>query len=104
MRLTPFLLAFSLSLPATPLLAADPVGVNARLGTFTNMVNLLALCAVAVPAGMRDDGLPFGAQLLAPAFADRPLLDLAARWCGEPVEPPATRSLVAVAGAASVTS
>jgi predicted dienelactone hydrolase len=28
MRLTPFLLAFSLSLPATPLLAADPVGVR----------------------------------------------------------------------------
>ena len=25
-------------------------------------------------------------QLLAPAFADRPLLDMAARWCGEPVE------------------
>ena len=74
----------ALLLPVTPghptlaEVAADPVGVNARLGTYTNFVNLLDLCAVAVPAGMRDDGLPFGVQLLAPAFADGPLLDLAA--------------------------
>jgi allophanate hydrolase len=100
-----FLGADALLLPVTPghptlaEVAADPVGANARLGTFTNMVNLLDLCAVAVPAGWRDDGLPFGVQLLAPAFADRPLLDLAARWIGEPVEPPVIRSLVAVAGA-----
>jgi allophanate hydrolase len=38
-----------------------------------------------VPAGQRADGLPFGVQLVAPAFADGPLLDLAAGWCGEPV-------------------
>ncbi len=50
------------------------------------MVNLLDLCAVAVPAGERPDGLPFGVQLLAPAFADEALLDLAARW--EAAEPP----------------
>jgi allophanate hydrolase len=100
-----FVGADALLLPVTPghptlaEVAADPVGVNARLGTYTNMVNLLDLCAVAVPAGLRDDGLPFGVQLLGPAFADRPLLDLAARWLGEPEEPVATRSLVAVAGA-----
>ena len=41
------------------------------------MANLLDLCAVALPAGKRRDGLPFGVQLLAPAFADDPLLDLA---------------------------
>jgi allophanate hydrolase len=81
--------ADALLLPVTPghptlaEVAADPVGVNSRLGTFTNFANLLDLCAVAVPAGERDDGLPFGVQLIAPAFADRPLLDLAARWCGE---------------------
>ncbi|WP_435061766.1 allophanate hydrolase [Amycolatopsis thermoflava] len=97
--------ADALLLPATPghptlaEVAADPVGVNARLGTFTNMANLLDLCAVAVPAGSRPDGLPFGVQLLAPAFADGPLLDLAARWTGETVAPPATRALLAVAGA-----
>jgi allophanate hydrolase len=97
-----------LMLPVTPThptlaeVAADPVGVNARLGTYTNMTNLLDLCAVAVPAGRRDDGLPFGVQFLAPAFADRPLLDLAARWCGEDVPSSAVaadRSLVAVCGA-----
>jgi allophanate hydrolase len=87
--------ADALLLPVTPEhptlaeVAADPVGVNSRLGRFTNFVNLLDLCAVAVPAGVREDGLPFGVQLIAPAFADGPLLDLAARWCGEPdPEPP----------------
>lgn len=86
----------ALLLPVTPghptlaEVAADPVGVNSRLGTYTNFVNLLDLCAVAVPAGRRDDGLPYGVQLIAPAFADRPLLDLAARWCGEPAPPDAT--------------
>jgi allophanate hydrolase len=96
----------ALLLPVTPChptlaqVATDPIGVNARLGTYTNMANLLDLCAVAVPAGDRNDGLPFGVQLLAPAFADRPLLDLAARWVGEdPAPPPPTRSLLAVAGA-----
>jgi allophanate hydrolase len=96
----------ALLLPVTPChptlaqVATDPIGVNARLGTYTNMVNLLDLCAVAVPAGERVDGLPFGVQLLAPAFADRPLLDLAARWVGEqPAAAPATRALLAVAGA-----
>jgi allophanate hydrolase len=82
--------------------AADPIGVNARLGAFTNMLNLLDLCAVAVPAGMRADGLPFGVQLIAPAFADRPLLDLAARWTDDPViaaPAPPHRALLAVAGA-----
>ena len=70
--------------PTLAEVAADPVGVNSRLGTYTNMANLLDLCAVAVPSGQREDGLPFGVQLLAPAFADGPLLDLAARWTGEP--------------------
>jgi Asp-tRNA(Asn)/Glu-tRNA(Gln) amidotransferase A subunit family amidase len=69
----------ALLLPVTPghptlaAVAADPIRVNARLGTFTNFANLLDLCAVAVPAGQHDDGLPFGVQLIAPAFADRPV-------------------------------
>lgn len=98
----------ALLLPVTPThptlaeVAADPVGVNARLGTYTNFVNLLDLAAVAVPAGTRSDGLPFGVQFVAPAFSDAPLLDLASRWCGEDVAPPAVgagRTLLAVAGA-----
>ena len=103
-----FIAADALLLPVTPghptlaEVAADPIGVNARLGTYTNMANLLDLCAIALPAGSRPDGLPFGIQLLAPAFADRPLMDLAARWTGEedtlpPLAP--NRVLLAVAGA-----
>ena len=81
--------ADALLLPVTPGhptladVAADPVGVNSRLGTYTNFVNLLDLSAIAVPAGQRSDGLPFGVQLIAPAFADDRLLDLAAAWTGE---------------------
>lgn len=97
-------------LPTTPFhptladVAADPVGVNSRLGTYTNMANLLDLCAVAFPAGRRPDGLPFGVQLLAPAFADQQLLDLASVLTGErlpdasPPIPPGRR-LLAVCGA-----
>jgi allophanate hydrolase len=58
---------------------ADPLRLNARLGRYTNFVNLLDLAAVAVPAGFRADGLPFGVTLAAPAFADRSLLALADR-------------------------
>ena len=60
--------------------ASDPVGVNARLGTFTNFVNLLDLAAVTVPAATRDDGLPFGVTFTAPAWSDRALLRLAAAF------------------------
>jgi allophanate hydrolase len=92
--------------PFHPTLAgafAEPVTVNSRLGTFTNMANLLDLCAVAFPAGRRADGLPFGVQLMAPAFADAPLLDLASLLVGEssPVAPslPPGHALLAVCGA-----
>jgi allophanate hydrolase len=49
---------------------ADPIQLNSRLGTYTNFVNLLDLCALAVPASMRPDGAPFGITLLAPAGED----------------------------------
>jgi allophanate hydrolase len=48
---------------------ADPVGVNSDLGRFTNFANLLDMAALAVPAG-EADGLPFGVQLVGPAFSD----------------------------------
>ena len=98
----------ALLLPVTPghpthaEVDADPLGVNARLGVYTNFVNLLDLSAIAVPAGRTDVGLPYGVQLVAPAFADAPLLDLASAWCGEHVDPPVVapgRALVAVVGA-----
>jgi allophanate hydrolase len=84
-------------------IAEDPLACSARLGTYTNFVNLLDLCAIAVPAAARADGLPFGVQLIAPAGAERTLLTLAAHWCderpGERRDPTADAVAVAVVGA-----
>jgi allophanate hydrolase len=52
---------------------AEPYQLNSRLGTYTNFVNLLDLCGLAVPASMRADGTPFGVTLLAPAGHDAAL-------------------------------
>ncbi|MGJ5202875.1 allophanate hydrolase [Bradyrhizobium sp. HKCCYLR20261] len=60
-------------------IAADPIERNFRLGTYTNFVNLADLAAVAVPAGFRADGLPFGISLIAPALSDHQLARVAAR-------------------------
>jgi allophanate hydrolase len=49
---------------------ADPIGLNSRLGTYTNFVNLLDMCGLAVPSAMRPDGTPFGITLLALAGED----------------------------------
>jgi allophanate hydrolase len=57
--------------------AAEPVKLNTNLGYYTNFVNLLDLAAVAVPAGFRSNGLPFGISLIGPAFSDEALLSLA---------------------------
>lgn len=64
--------------PTIAAVQADPVGVNRRLGTYTNFVNLLDLAAVAVPAGEADGG-PFGVTVVARAFDDQLALDLVAR-------------------------
>jgi allophanate hydrolase len=81
----------ALMLPTAPTIftaaeiADEPIVRNALLGTYTNFVNLLDLCAIAVPGGARDDGLPFGISLIAPAGADRALLALSADLSGEPL-------------------
>jgi allophanate hydrolase len=59
---------------------ADPIQLNSNLGWYTNFVNLLDLAAVAVPAGLRENGLPFGITLMAPGFYDHALLALAGRF------------------------
>jgi allophanate hydrolase len=59
--------------------AADPVRLNSDLGLYTSFANLLDLSALALPAGFRRNGLPFGISLLAPAFAEHALLDLGTR-------------------------
>jgi allophanate hydrolase len=81
---------------------AEPLRLNANLGRYTNFVNLLDLCGVAVPAGFTPDGLPFGVTLLAPAFREAPLAALADALhrragvplgaTGQPLPPPAATS------------
>jgi allophanate hydrolase len=76
----------ALALPSVPCfptlaaLAADPFGPNARLGTYTNFVNLLDLSALAVPGPFRPDGLPAGITLVGPRGADAALASLGARF------------------------
>lgn len=77
-----------LLLPTAPTLytraqvEADPIATNTRLGRYTNFVNLLDLTAIALPAGFRSDGLPFGITFVAPAGTDRALCALGERWQG----------------------
>jgi allophanate hydrolase len=104
--------------PTVAQVHADPIGVNMELGRYTNFVNLLDLCALAVPAGFRTDGLPFGVTLIARAGHDALLASvgqaLHARlnervgalpepWQGNlpsaPARPSAGRTWLAVCGA-----
>jgi allophanate hydrolase len=62
--------------PTLAELAADPFGPNARLGTYTNFVNLLDLAALAVPGPARPDGLPAGITLIGPRGSDAALAAL----------------------------
>jgi allophanate hydrolase len=61
-------------------LEAQPVKLNSNLGKYTNFVNLLDWSALAVPASMRADGLPFGITLIADAWQERALAVFAAQW------------------------
>ena len=67
-------------LPTIDQVQADPVTVNSQLGTWTNFVNLADCSALALPAGLRADGLPFGITLIAPAWQDDALADFGRRW------------------------
>src|SRR6185369_5633885 len=94
----------ALLLPTTPTIytrqqiEADPIALNARLGIYTNFVNLLDLAGLAVPAGFRADGLPSGVTFIGPRDSDARLCALAARFhhsvgntmgaIGAPLPPP----------------
>jgi allophanate hydrolase len=60
--------------------AREPLVANAQLGIYADFVNLLDLAAISVPAGLRNDGLPAGFTLIAPAGSDHALADLAHRY------------------------
>jgi allophanate hydrolase len=61
---------------STAQLLANPLELNSRLGTYTNFVNLLDLCGLALPASIRADDIPFGITLLAPAGQDAMLASI----------------------------
>lgn len=61
-------------------LLADPVRLNSNMGKYTNFVNLLDWSAIAVPASLRSDGLPFGITFIADAWQERALAVFAAEW------------------------
>lgn len=62
--------------PTKAEVAADPIGVNSRLGTWTNFMNLLDYSALAVPIGFTERDLPVGVTLFGRVFADLTLLSL----------------------------
>jgi allophanate hydrolase len=72
----------ALALPTAPTaytvkqVLADPIQLNSRLGTYTNFVNLLDLCGLALPAFMTESHVPFGITLLAPGGNDARLAEI----------------------------
>jgi allophanate hydrolase len=61
-------------------IADQPIALNTNLGYYTNFVNLLDLAAIAVPAGFRKDGLPFGITLIGAALSDAALANWGSRF------------------------
>jgi allophanate hydrolase len=85
-------------------LRADPVTPNSNLGTYTNFVNLLDMCGIAVPSESRSDGRPGSITLLAQSGEDAYLASIAARFANEQVadassQPSETEIALAVCGA-----
>jgi len=76
----------ALLVPTSPTLrtqaemAQEPVRYNSQFGYYTNFTNLADLSALALPAGLRSDGLPSGITLLASAWHDTALAHLGKRW------------------------
>jgi allophanate hydrolase len=57
-------------------MAADPIGQNSMLGRYTNFVNLLDMCALAVPVSLTEDGTAAGVTFIAPSGHDAALAGL----------------------------
>ncbi|WP_050931096.1 allophanate hydrolase [Aestuariivita boseongensis] len=81
-------------------LEADPVTPNSNLGTYTNFVNLLDMCGIAVPSKPRSDGRPGSVTFLAASGSDALVGSIAAAFAGEAVAGKpghATESEIAIA-------
>lgn len=93
----------AIALPTIPTLvtlaedAAEPLARNALLGRFTHSANLLDLAALTLPGPLRADGGPASAMLLGPAFSDRALLEIGARFVAEELPAAAVASLASSA-------
>lgn len=68
-------------------LEADPVTPNSNLGTYTNFVNLLDMCGIAVPTGPRADGRPGSVTMLARSGQDGLAASVARLFEAEGAEP-----------------
>ena len=55
----------------------DPLGLNAKVGTFTHAGNVVDLCGVSVNAAWTERGLPFGVTFLGGSGYDGRILDIA---------------------------
>jgi allophanate hydrolase len=60
--------------------AAEPLAANSALGVYTNFVNLLGWCALALPAGNTAAGMPYGVTFIAPRGYDAALAHLGHIW------------------------
>jgi len=89
-------------------MADDPVGQNSLLGRYTNFVNLLDMCALAVPVSLAGDGTAAGVTFIAPSGHDAALASFGRAFhqasglmlgaTGEPLPPLATLPVTALPG------
>lgn len=98
------------TLPTLAAVAAEPVLRNSELGTYTNFVNFFDMAALAIPAAMRDDGLPSGVTLIGRGGSDHMLAhaalaasgagaDAVARFAADPLPHDEATIDIAVVGA-----
>jgi allophanate hydrolase len=72
---------------------AEPIERNNQVGHYTYGVGPLDLCALAVPAAIRSDGIPFGISLVGRAGEDGRLIALGERFQASVGIPPGIEAL-----------
>lgn len=72
---------------------AEPLVRNAEVGYYTYGVGPLDLCALALPAAIRSDGVPFGISLVGRTGADGWLRSLGRRFEASAAIPPGVEAL-----------